>query len=385
MQRPHSAALLLGLVAACGPKSEPRRVVALAAPAVSTRATPTLASVVGDAGPWYQRRAVFDGDGPAQRPEVAWRVSLGQPITQALTTDGGAIYVVSGGSVHALSADGDLLWSSEARAVGPVSPLREGPAVATSDGVVLALDPADGRHAGAWVAGDVAGLAVPLNGDVAWVTVDGAAAGGTGWVHPLDAPDRSVDGPASTGTQMVYTTAGGKLVVASERGIAWTTDLPGPGIGHPATDGDTVVAAYGAGQGHAGGVIAFRLTDAYELWRWALALEPAAAPALASVALVPDLGGQLNALDLASGELLWRTSGDGAWSSTPAIGGMGAFATEVQGRVTRIDLDDGGEIWSVDLQSAIAADPVVVGDTLVVGLANGDVVGLSAPLAGSAP
>jgi outer membrane protein assembly factor BamB len=385
MQRLVPTVLLLSLVAACAPKAAPRRAVQLVAAEPSARPAPSLASSIGEAGPWYQRRAVFDGAGPARRPEVAWRVSLGEPITQSLTTDGGAIYAVSGGTVHAIGPDGDHLWSSEARAVGPVSPLREGPAVATSDGVVLALDPADGRHAGAWVAGDVAGLAVPLNGDVAWVTVDGAAAGGTGWVHPLEAPDRSVDGPASTGALMVYTTAGGKLVVASERGIAWTAGLPGPGIGHPVTDGDTVVAAYGAGQGHAGGVIAYRLTDAYELWRWALALEPAAAPAVATVALVPDLGGQLNALDLMTGELLWRTAGEGAWSSTPAIGGMGAFATEVQGRVTRIDLDDGGEIWSVDLKSAIAADPVVVGDTLVVGLANGDVVGLAPPLAGSAP
>lgn len=365
-----------GLCAACGPKRSDRRSVALQ----ETSAGPAVAvqpSQQHSAGPWYQRRGAFPANGPAARPIELWRVSLGDPITQPLTTDGGAIFAVAGSTVHSLTPSGERVWASDARAVGPVAPMPEGPAVATEDGVVLMLDAGSGRHGSAWSSGEVRGLAVPLGDDVGWVTADGVAMGGSGWRQAPSAGGRAAGGPASTGDRLLFTTTSGALVAATAGEVLWEVALPGPGVGHPATNGEVVVTAYGQGQGHSGGVAAFRVSDGEELWRWGLSLEPAAPPALGNLVLVADLGGQLNALDVQTGELIWRTSSDSSWSTTPAVGKMGAYATEVHGRVTRIDLDDGGEVWSLDLRSAIAADPVLVGDMFVVGLANGDVVALA--------
>lgn len=367
--------LLLAALAGCAPQRDTRRSVQLVGIPDPT-AAPIQPSSLHAAGPWYERRGSYDADGPAERPVERWRVPLGQPILEALTTDGQTLYAVSDGRVHAIDASGHLLWASESRAVGPVATLQVGPAVATADGVVLALDPSTGRHQTAWVSGKVLGLAVPLDGDIAWITEAGALMGGEGWSVAAPEGDRGQGGPASNGREVAWSTRDGALVVANRSGIRWTASLPGPGVGHPAIDGELLVTAYGAGQGHAGGVAAFNLKDGQELWRWPLGLEPSASPALSRVVLVPDLGGDLHALDRSTGALLWKTSGEAAWSSTPAIGRRGAFATEVHGRVSRLDLDDGGEVWSLDLASAIAADPVLVGDLLIVGLANGDVVAL---------
>ncbi len=364
------------LAASCSAQAQLRRTVA-DRPAAAAGAPIQPHSLQHGHGPWHQRRGSFAANGPTTRPREAWRVRLGAPITHALTTDGDAIYVVSGTTVFALDASGGTRWFHDANATGPVAPLPTGPAVATASGTVLSLHRDTGARGEAWLGGEPKGLAVPIGHDVGWATQHGSLRGAAGWEHHPSSPAQASFGAASTGDRIFVNTDSGVLVAADLRGILWEAVLPGPGVGHPATNGDTVVAAYGEGQGHSGGVAAFRVEDGRELWRWGLSLEPAAAPALGQLVLVPDLGGALTALDLETGSVVWQTSSDFSWSATPAIGRMGAFATEVHGRVSRVDLDDGGEVWSVDLRAAIAATPVLVGDTLIVGLANGDVVGLA--------
>ena len=89
-----------------------------------------------------------------------------------------------------------------------------------------------------------------------------------------------------------------------------------------------------------------------------------------------NLGSVRYLQDATAGIALYPGADWAAWSATPAIGGMGAFATEIHGMVVRIDMDDGGLVWRADLRSAIASSPVLIGDTLVVGLVSGDVVAL---------
>lgn len=364
------------LTSGCTPQAGLRRTVS-PAPNAPQQAEVQPLSTLHAHGPWYQRRGAFPADGPATRPREAWRHPLGAPVSHALTTDGTRIYAVSGTTVFALDSQGETQWFHDANAMGPVAPLASGPAVATATGVVVSLDPDTGARRDAWVGGGAQGLAVPVGHDVGWVTQSGSLRGAAGWEHRSSVPAPPAGGAASTGDRLFCSTQNGRLVAADAAGIIWEAVLPGPGVGHPATNGEIVISAYGAGQGHSGGVAAFQAGDGAELWRWGLSLEPAASPALGQLVLVPDLGGALTALHPDTGAVVWQTNSDFSWSTTPAIGRMGAFATEVHGRVSRVDLDDGGEVWTVDLQAAIAADPVLLGDTLVVGLANGDVVGLS--------
>ena len=366
------------LLTACGARGHTDRRTLRAPPATTPDAVavPPPRSVAGDAGPWHHRRGVFSADGPAARPNERWRRALGAPITLPLTTDGTYIYAVSGGTVHQLTRDGEVRWSAPARAVGPVAPLHGAPAVATEDGVVLLLDPDTGRHDAAYVASEPIGTAVPVGAELAWVESDGTVSSGSSWTYDTGEPGAASGGPVSAGEVLLYGTQSARLRAVTPAGLRWSVQLPGPAVGHPTTDASRVLVAYGAGQGHSGGVAAYALEDGRELWRWALSLEPAAPPALGRLVLVPDLGGQLNALDPDTGELVWRTPGESSWSATPAIGGMGAFATEIHGMVVRIDMDDGGLVWRADLRSAIASSPVLIGDTLVVGLVSGDVVAL---------
>jgi outer membrane protein assembly factor BamB len=68
----------------------------------------------------------------------------------------------------------------------------------------------------------------------------------------------------------------------------------------------------------------------------------------------------------------------GGLSAAPAITELGLYAGGSDGRVYRLDLADGGEVWQVEVGAAVTADPVIVDDMLVLGLSNGDVVGLMA-------
>lgn len=369
---------LLALTVACT-GAAPRRAVSVAPPDAAVDAEPGARTAL-PLGRWHERRSTTPDAGPTRSGVELWRHDVGRPVLEALATDGEQLWASVEGDILSFSPDGTRLWTAPVRAGGAVIASDEGPAVASGDGVVVVLEGADGTTRRAWPAGgDLAGPPVAVDGGLAWVTRPGTVVGASGWV--VDTGIRAAGGGASDGHTLFFG-GGGELVAVTRDGERWRAGLPGPAIGHPVVNGDRVLVAYGAGAGHSGGVSMHGAADGAELWRWAIGFEPAAPPAWGGAIFVPDMGGVLRALDPEDGEEIWRTTGQTAYSATPIATPLSVYAVEITGRVTRLDPDDGGEIWVTDLSSAATGTPAVLGDVLVIGLANGSVVGLGA---GAAP
>ena len=362
---------LLGTVAACGGSARQRPVSVTPGIAVEDPAgTGTL-----ELGRWHERRGTSPDAGPTASANLAWRTAAPGSVLDAVGTDGDTLWVSVEGRVLSLTRDGSVAWDEDVRAVGAVTATDEGPAVATADGVVLVLEPQDGKTRKAYPAGGtLAGPPTTLGGELAWVNQNGTVVGASGWV--VEAATSAAGGAVSTGDMLFFTTREGELVATNPSGVQWRSPMPGGGIGHPVTNGTIVLSAYGVRTGGSGGVIAFSAEDGAEVWRWATGFEPAAPPAWGSAVFVADMGGVLRALDPLTGEEIWHTEGETAFSATPTVTPLSVYAVEVTGRVSRLDPDDGGQVWVIDLASAATASPAVMGDLLVVGLANGSVVAI---------
>jgi len=372
----HSPALLLAVLVGCAAPGRRRTVSVAAAPVAPS--SPADANTPFPLGAWHEQRGTSADPGPMRSGAVLWRFDVGRPVLEALTSDGRHVWVPVEGDLLSFTSAGRLEWRADVRAEGGVVGTPAGPVVPSSDGVVVRLAPEDGQTVQAWPAGGaVSGPVTELDGELAWVTRDGALMGATGW--RVETGVVPAGGAASDGEALFIGSLGGELVAARASGEIWRATLPGPAIGHPVVSGDQVLVAYAATAGHSGGVSMRSAETGRERWRWAIGFEPSAPPAWGSAVFVADMGGVLRALDPADGLELWSTSGRSAHSATPIATAHSVYAVEVTGRVARLDPDDGGEVWVVELESAATGTPVIVGNTLVVGLANGTLVGLGSP------
>ena len=75
---------------------------------------------------------------------------------------------------------------------------------------------------------------------------------------------------------------------------------------------------------------------------------------------------------------VWGASVDGRAHSSLAIGHGMVYAATDKGGVFAIDADTGERLWSTDLGMSISSDPVVAGETLLVGTLDGTLYGLDA-------
>ncbi|MDF2443948.1 MAG: hypothetical protein JWR01_2151, partial [Subtercola sp.] len=81
--------------------------------------------------------------------------------------------------------------------------------------------------------------------------------------------------------------------------------------------------------------------------------------------------GAVEAFDLASGELIWRTATGSAVKTTPAPAGDVVIAAEVSGDLTAFDRESGVEVWSVPSSDPLRrfawGSPTVAGDLVYLG------------------
>jgi outer membrane protein assembly factor BamB len=334
---------------------------------------PALAAVdPGPAPSWSQHLARFAGPGPEGAPEPAWTLDLGAPVTHALSTDGGAVYAVADGAVVAIGLDGALRWKERVLASGPVAPTPRGPAVGTEPGPVAVLEAERGHLVARFTGGGpVRGQPVALGDGLAWVTVHGLVVGEAGF--RVDAALSVGGGASSDGRLLTLSTLEGDVYAMTAEGVRWRSSLPGAGAGAPLMDGERVYVPF-AGRDGRGGVVALRAADGVPLWQWSGDFEPASAPALGALLLLPGKDGRVLALDPADGALRWTHQGSAGQGVTPALCGDSAYLGASDGRLTRLDLDDGGAVWTLPLGAAVTGDPVVVGGLVVVGLVDGRVV-----------
>jgi outer membrane protein assembly factor BamB len=318
----------------------------------------------------------FPGKGPTKRPSAPWRVVLDGPIVHPLATDGEAVFAVADGQVYCAEQDGSIRWRARVQADGPPAALAAGIAVSTLDDRVLVLDPQQGLKVSEHPSGGpLVGAPVALGDDLVWVTEAGQVVSAAGWA--VTGSDSAVGGGTVSGDHLVFGTRTGELVAVTREGVAWRMVMPGPAAARPAIHDGVVYGVYEGLGGRPGGVAAVSLADGSPRWRTPLDRDPAASPSVAHVLLVPDRTGELAGLDLVSGDRIWRAPVEGDLITRPALGRYAAYVGNADGRLHRFDPDDGGETWSVQLGATVSSDPVILGDLLMVGLADGSLLTLA--------
>jgi outer membrane protein assembly factor BamB len=146
----------------------------------------------------------------------------------------------------------------------------------------------------------------------------------------------------------------------------------------PAVAGDRVYIA-----GHGGDVQALELATGRDFWRASVELELSGGPAVGEgVVVVGSSGGELVALEAETGAKRWQVMTGGEVLTAPIVASGIVVVRTVDGRLRGLRIADGGEAWSYEqpvprLTLRGNGTPVVDGDMVFAGLDNGKVIALS--------
>ena len=146
----------------------------------------------------------------------------------------------------------------------------------------------------------------------------------------------------------------------------------------PAVEGGRAYVA-----GHGGDVYALDLATGRDLWRASTDLELSGGPAVGEgIVVVGGSGGELVALEAATGAKRWQVVTGGEVLTAPTVAGGTVVVRTVDGRLLGLRGADGVEAWSYEqpvprLTLRGNGAPVVDGDMVFAGLDNGKVVALS--------
>jgi outer membrane protein assembly factor BamB len=146
----------------------------------------------------------------------------------------------------------------------------------------------------------------------------------------------------------------------------------------PVAQGERVYVA-----GHGGDVRALELATGRDIWRASLDLDLSGGPAVGEgIVVVGSSGGELVALDAETGAKRWQVSTGGEVLAAPTVAGGIVVVRTVDGRLRGLKAADGVEAWNYEqpvprLTLRGNGAPVVDGDMVFAGLDNGKVVALS--------
>jgi outer membrane protein assembly factor BamB len=165
---------------------------------------------------------------------------------------------------------------------------------------------------------------------------------------------------------------------------AWSTATGGGGdevlrLGlRPAISGERAFVA-----GHGGDVKALELATGRELWRTETKLAFAGGPGVGEgLVAIGTNGGEVAALDADSGAMRWRVEIGGEVLAAPAIAGGLVVVRTVDGRLLALRAADGSRAWIFEQQVPRLTlrgngAPVVAGDVVLAGFDNGRVAALT--------
>lgn len=146
----------------------------------------------------------------------------------------------------------------------------------------------------------------------------------------------------------------------------------------PAVAGERAYVA-----GHGGDVQALDLVSGRVIWRTATELELAGGPGAGEgLVAVGSSAGDVIALDAETGAQRWRVAVGGEVLAAPAVASGLVIVRTVSGRLLGLRAADGGEAWIYEqpvprLSLRGNGSPVVSGDMILAGFDNGRVIALS--------
>ncbi len=86
--------------------------------------------------------------------------------------------------------------------------------------------------------------------------------------------------------------------------------------------------------------------------------------------------GEIHAIDLVSGDRLWRFATGRTVTSTPAVVGSTVFVGSFDGHLYALDASAGDPLWRVDTGAPIASSPVTYEDLVLIGSRSYELLGL---------
>ena len=312
--------------------------------------------------------------GPGPKPPfiTRWEIATPGAVLGTPAAVGNRLFVTTrGGFVLALGTDtGETLWT---RDIG--SPINSSPAVA---GDLVYLGTRDHR-------------VLALNRDT----------GEPQWEHDLE--NIVLGSPIVLDGTLYIGSTNGKLEAldAATGDLRWSADANGWVVAHPATDGMVVAATslgerfitvdpdtgrrrlvFHAGTPVAGGPViadgrAFFVTNRGGVW----AVDPLAVSRpfsrFAYVAKFNFFAWRLRSSPPRQTGTLWVGSARGKVKYSPAYADGNLFVVNESSKVTAFNGVDGSIVWESQLDGELVAEPVVAGDTLVLGTADGRFHGLN--------
>lgn len=301
---------------------------------------------------------------------LAWRVQTGGAIRSTPVVAGGRLFIGSlDGHVYAFDPrTGRELWRFRAAAAVDGSPAVRGGTVYVTDhaSTLYALDAAAGGLR--WTVRTGPDLPFPWgfeSGDLyasSPTIADGRVyfGAGDGRVYAVDAETGAVEWRARTGGRVRSTPAvnGGRVYVGSADGVVYALD---------AASGAPVWRHETEGTGLDSGDFGYDRRTIQS------------SPAVSGGRLfVGARDGHLYALDAATGERLWRSPERISWvNGGPAVAdGVVYAATSDQHFVQAVDVVTGEELWRVGTAGIVWTSPALAGDQVIVAEGAGRVRGL---------
>ena len=355
---------------ACVPSTAHHREVQPMAPEAAPEALPTVELPPADWG-----LNAWPGPGPVGAPEVAWEYHLGVPVVWSGVTDGQALYLPGGDRVLRVETDGSIGWSVEVEVRGQLRADVVG--VWVGDGERLKkLRPADGHlMTDLDAAGGLSGSAVLHEDELAWAVGGGRVASSAGWAfeHAIS----SAGGLSTDGSRLWIATEEGELFSIERDAPAWMGLLRGPAQERVAFNGEQLLVLTAPYEEQPGAAVGFDL-EGELLWHRPLGLKASGPPSWHPRAgwLVAEAGGQLHALDPATGDLRWTAETGVALSTGAVLAGDRVYLGSPAGQVVIIDVDDGVRWGAVELDSPVVGGLSVFEGVLTAGLADGRLVGI---------
>ena len=215
------------------------------------------------------------------------------------------------------------------------------------DGIVIALDSANGR---------------PL----------------TSWPGPVDVGDTIIATPAFDGQNLLVATDGGRVVTIDVSNGTITGELLSGGgrlWSSPVSDARSVYV----GDFDQSRITAIDRANGSE--RWSLDLNGGVLGSLTldgQLLFAGSVGRSLYALNVDTGAERWRFDGDGWFAGRPLVAGDIVYAATLGGSVYAINIARGTERWRfTNGDEEFRSQPVLVGGTLVVASRDGLLIGLN--------
>lgn len=346
---------------------------------------------------------------------IAWRLQTGGPVRSSPVVIEGTLFVGSSdGGVYAVDAErGTLRWRYDAGA-----PVTSTPAVSATlvvitatDGSVHALARSTGRRVWRTATGPDMKLAWGYESGDTWtsspVLVDRTVlvGSGDGGLYALDLTRGRVRWRAATGGRIRSSpaVAGADVVVGSYDGKVYAFDrATGRERWQFATEGTRFKSdTFGydrksiqSSPAIAGGVVLAGARDGFfygldlatgrERWRqdhkisW---VNCSAAVAGGTAYVGSSDGAFLQAVNLSTGQELWRADTLGIIWASPSVAGEVIYTATTRGPLYAIDRASGRELWRVRFAAGSFSSPAIAGNRLYIGNEDGAVyaLDLSAP------